>query len=455
MSDTKAAFLPPSPALPSSSLSARLVALDRRWPWAVPGWILLCGPVARMVAIARSGAPWTGMGEAEAMARHWAATGVFGDPFAAGAAASAHLTPTMPLIAGWAIRTFGLEQAGTLLAIVSIGIAAATLLILFAAFGRIGMARGPRLLALGWGALLSGQEALIEDWLRCWEGGLAALLLATTLWLVTGRDGRPAPRGVALGRDLLGTGALIGLGLFTNPGAGLGMAALVALSFVRGQGWRRAVPLLAAIASVALIVLMPWAIRNQQQLGAPILLRANPGLELALAYHPQALSGLHGPRAFQARYAAIHPNASPSIYARMRAAGGEHRYSAALGAEAWRWMVAHPDATLRLTAMHLRQLYLPSPWLWALNAGAPWPATRTVVLTTIAGLGGLIGIGWALMRGRGRWRYAVIAATVPLLPYAIVHPTIRYRYLVAAILIFLATQAAAALISHARAHRRG
>jgi hypothetical protein len=56
-----------------------------------------------------------------------------------------------------------------------------------------------------------------------------------------------------------------------------------------------------------------------------------------------------------------------------------------------------------------------------------------------------------LLAARGRWTYAAIAILVPLLPYLLVHPTVRYRYLVGTLLLYLGVQAGAAGLAAVRA----
>lgn len=94
------------------------------------------------------------------------------------------------------------------------------------------------------------------------------LLLAVLLFL---DQHRPIPAGLASGLLML-----------TRPNAYL-LVAIVAIAFWRWVGWRRAV----AFLLICLLVVVPWAIRNQMAIGS-FRLTTSEGFNLAAIYSPES-----------------------------------------------------------------------------------------------------------------------------------------------------------------------
>ena len=194
-------------------------------------------------------------------------------------------------------------------------------------------------------------------------------------------------------RDLAAGAMLAAMAFFINPPAGLATcAAWFAFACMRltpGQAGR--LTLLAGLAMAALIA--PWAMRNQAVLGHPILLRSNFGLELAIANYDGALDPVSPRAAGMARINAVHQTRE-----RFAAAGGEVAYSQRVGADAERWIAAHPLDFVRLSLRHYRQFYVPDTWA---EDATNWNGANRVRIRIlqIVGALGLVGLLACLWRG--------------------------------------------------------
>jgi hypothetical protein len=422
-----------------------LLHLLLRKPWIVPV-ILVLGIVARLVWQGLRGADWVAGGEASNAAIAFAETGLLMDAYGVGHGLTAHVSPIPVIFAGSIYGLFGVQSAPseTLLALWSLGLAATSFLFMYRAF----MAAGaPRLATIGGLAACAFlplnfvNETVI---FRVWEGTLAAALGSAVVYLVvyTHND-----RVVGWGTVLL-LSVLAALLFFINPALGLAAYAACALLTLRRMPVRRWIGVAAIATAVLATVITPWALRNQQALGKTVLLRSNFGLELALANHPAAAAARTGQEqhaAFYARLHEIHPYESQQALAEVKTVG-EVQYAQALGAEARVWMLANPTATIRLTARHLVQFYFPPSWFWEIYEEGSVGLGLKQAMTWAISLLGLAGVALALFRGRQQFQYLAIMTLVPCLPYLIVQPVPRYRYLVYAPLVFFSAYLLVALL---------
>jgi hypothetical protein len=377
-------------------------------------------------------------GEAANIAINLAQHGVFGDPFAKGTGATAHLTPSMSLITTAAYAAFGVRStaAEAVLAFVSILIVLGAGLIFYLAWRRAGLSALAGLAALAVFCLSPLNLKLETVYFRAWEGGLVVLLLATCLYLAIGVSQleRVRPSSFLV---LAFAGALT---FFVNPAAGLGAYACIgwlALTRLPIRRW----PVTMAIGLVALgIVLAPWTLRNEMVLGKPIFLRSNFGLEFAIANN-EAIADSENPRkAFVQRIMAIHPYGMDQAAAQAALRDGEAAYAQRLGDKAMAWARSNPEKFSRLTLWHLREFYFPSAWQWNVYADVSTGTDLKIALTWLLSGIGLIGALLALLAWRGPYIYVALLALVPCLPYTIVQPILRYRYLVLLPLLFLAAE---------------
>ena len=359
----------------------------------------------------------------------------FADAYRIGQGPTAHLMPVSPSIAGLVYMVFGVGSriAEILLASWSIGLAIGTYLLLYRAFGRLGTPRWARLAGLAFGCLAPAYLNCEAVDFRVWEGGLATFLLA----LFFDRLLAAESAAVVSGRMILAMAGLTGLLFFVNPPLGIAAYLCAGIFCLRKLPLARTMQAIGASLVVLAILIVPWTLRNMKELGAPIVLRSNAGLELALAQYPGAVNPPSRREAFLARLDQIHPTLSLDAYHRMQAAGGEVPYAKALGAEAKAWMKAHPAESAKLMLLHLRQSLVPQRWQFDVFGRALSPTLRAV-LTDIAGLGGLVSLFWALLARRRNWWYpAVIVASWALLT-APFQPVTRYTYLIYPLMVFCA-----------------
>lgn len=376
-------------------------------------------------------------GEAQRVALALAQGRGFADAYFDGQGPTAHLLPISPAIAGGVLWLFGpySDAASLILLFWALLQTIGGYLLLMLLFRRLGMEAA----SLRWGfALLCLVPPFVVQEVvdfRYWESGLAVLLGTAALLLVTGIDRDRA----ADNRMLAGTGALIALLSFIAPSAGLAAGLCAGLMLLlRRPSWRGVLSLAGSFALCLAAMVTPWALRNAEALGAPVLLRSNAGLELAIANHDDALSARPPEQVFADRLTAIHPAAAgPALRAGLRERGGEVRYAQRLGEETRRWIGAHPADFARLCLRHLRQYLLPEPWQFYFSG---WEGARTARALTIAIVSalGLIGLATRLLgRSRGYWPIALTIATIAL-TYAPFQPMARYIYLTYGLLAFLA-----------------
>ena len=371
----------------------------------------------------------------------------FADAYRVGQGPTAHLMPISPSIAGVVYWLFGIRSpaAETLLASWSIGLAMGTYLLLYSAFGRIGTPTWARLFALFFACLAPayiGQEAV--DF-RVWEGGLAMFM--TALFLDQLFAGTHTPPGR---KAIIGIAALCSGLFFVHPQLGLAAFALAAFFSLQHLPWHRTMLAVAAAGTTLAVLIVPWALRNERVLGAPILLRSNLGIELALANYAGALDAGNSKEQFLQRLVAIHPIVQ-APYDAMIASGGEVAYSRKLEAQTTEWMAAHPAEVGRLMLRHISQALLPRPWQFDVFGRNLSPALRSA-LSSIVNLGGLIGVVWATMARRRDWAYLAIWLSAVVLLASPFQPVTRYTYLLYPILLFCAFDFVAILAQRLRGY---
>ncbi|UZK66437.1 hypothetical protein [Sphingomonas sp. M1-B02] len=410
---------------------------ERRFVWLV----LFGGLVLRLVWLAKVNGPidgFYGTTEATNLAIAIAQGRGIADPYFSGYGPTAHLLPISAAIAALPIWLFGIGSASAILLLGwSLLQTAAAYLLLHRLFQRLDSdARVTR-----WGlALLCLAPPFVPQEVldfRFWEGAGALCLGAVNLLLILRyeEDGRFGWRRMLL------AAALSAFTFFYCPPVGLAVDtcwAWFALRRLPFAQWTR----FAALAAAALaLLLVPWAARNAQMLGEPVLVRSNFGLEFALANHPAAVSGTAQEHIFANRLLEIHPYQKLGKGQQaLRAAGGEVAYFRMLGAQTLRWVADHLADFVRLSLRHLREFFFPRAWQMYFSG---WEGMRDARAWTISlvNLFGLIGLAIGLYRRRrGYMLLALYVATIAL-PYALFQPMPRYIYLVYGVLAFLAVEA--------------
>lgn len=393
------------------------------------------------------------LGEAHNAALSFARTGIIGDTFHVGQGASAHLLPLPSIIAGTVFRLFGLDSPASLhiLMIWSLTLVFSSYFLMFKVFGELGSPLRARQAAFGVLCIVPLNFALETYWFGYWEGGLAAALSAGLLLLIIRLDQREN-----LGWSAVWVTALLtALVSFVSPAIGLAGYACGLMLMVRRLPKRRWVGAIAVVIVSFLVVFGPWTYRNYTTFGTPILLRDNLGLEMAQANYPGAATAADRQREALRRHNEIHPWARPENYAKMVTAGGEIAYSAKLGAETNRWIAEHPAEFLRLCGRHLVEFVFPPTWYWSQFGGSGEGVGRKIILHWAISLLGFLGVFYSALRLNDRYRYAIIMVVLPILPYIIVQPLRRYRYVFFTLLVYFACDFISRLINWTFTARRG
>jgi hypothetical protein len=219
-------------------------------------------------------------------------------------------------------------------------------------------------------------------------------------------------------RQLASTALLIGVLALLGP-MFLSMAALMILSqYFTLRTDRRAVLIgTTVIATVTMLLLLPWAYRNYRELGGWVWTRSNFGLELWIGNNPHATGQTWFPH-----YAVYHPFVNPQQtreYARL----GELAYMHEKGKQAKDWIGSNPGRFAWLTACRARWFWFPNGYM-VVGDRCKWVAPL-YWLSTLGMLGGLIHV----FRTGNPHRWLLVAAIVGFyMPYAVTHVDVRYRY---------------------------
>jgi hypothetical protein len=402
--------------------------------------IIALGIVLRLVWLALRGTVESAMGEAYNTAVAFARTGTLSDAFQSGQGPTAHLTPLPPLIAGTVYRVMGVGSfpAELTLLIWTLGLTVLASWFFFRAFEAAGTPRPALLLGLAGFWLLPINFHLEVVMFRIWEGTLATAIAAFFIYRVLRADRQ---REVGWGEVVLLS--LVAAVLFLiSPPLGLAGYAAALLLTLRTQPVRRWTGVAATAAIALAIVVTPWAIRNYSVMGSFIPLRSNLGLELAVANHLAAARGGDDRQIFLRRMEEVHPYTSRYAYERFKQAGGEVAYADKLGRETKAWMADHPLDVARLSAKHVLQFFFPPRWFYFINDNSSQAVGLRQAILWALSFFGLAGVVLVLVQRRRRLDYLIIMVLVPVLPYAITQPILRYRYITYAPMMFFASLAA-------------
>jgi hypothetical protein len=413
--------------------------------------ILICGALARFAVEARAHTLFPYHTESHYIAVSLATTGRFADPFGYPSGPTAHVGMLTPLPSALVYWLFGGDSPyaefilcgwAAFLVCLSIWLCWRLAVVLDAP-------RAARLAAVAVAALAPLQFRLEMRENRSWEINLATVVLIWILLELAESDVKVLTR-----RSLVLIGASTGFLFILNSASGLGAilsAALFHKLRVPSRQWWIA-PVSMAIVAGSLAGF--WAERNMRELGAPIFLRDNLGLELALANHSGAMHPADAQGAFLARFREIHPMRMAT--GELEAKGGEVAYYHTLGQQVRDWTAAHPWEFLNLCGQRFIEFFLPSRWFWSPMGGEVVPpliGLRQLVVWAAA-LGGL-----ATLVMMAPWRrpyaYILVAVLACSLPYILVQPVLRYRYMISTVLIFCALDGAFRLIAYIRANVPG
>lgn len=366
-------------------------------------------------------------------------TGSIADAYRTGSGPTTHVGPLAPALPALVYTLLGPESpaAEAVLTVIAALIVALCGLVLNAAFREMGTPAPARGLALLLVCLLPLNIALEARDLRVREAGLAALGLAAILLAVIRLDRRGIMNWDPLILLMLACAALFLL----SPAAALGAYAAIGILAFKRIRWTKW-PRLALLGALFLMLLsLPWALRNERLFGEAIWSRGNFGLEFALGTHADAVRPPDPAEAFRDRIRTIHPFWSDDAYARMQQEG-ELGYADRLGRASWAWARENPLAALELWARHLKQFFLPPAWLWDPYGNVSERARIQAFVLRLVGFFAFAGIALHLWRKRTAYLLPAAALLATALPYMLVQPRLRYRYVVASLLVFLAADAA-------------
>jgi hypothetical protein len=414
--------------------------------------ILICGALARFVvgkgASDLSPAPGN---EIHNVAVSLAVTGRFANPFGYPSGPTAHVGMLTPLPAAFIYWLFGGDSPyaefilycwAAFLVCLSIWLCWRLAVVLDAP-------RAARLAAVAVAALAPLQFRLEMTENKFAEVSLATVVLIWFLHKLAESDVKVLTRGslVLIGAS---TGFLFILSSASGLGAILSAALFHKLRVPPRQWWIAPVFMVLVAGSLAGF----WAERNMRELGAPIFLRDNLGLELALSNHSGAVHPADAHGAYLTRFKEIHPMWMAA--GELDAKGGEVAYYHTLGQQVRNWTVAHPWEFLHLCGRRLIEFFLPSRWFWSpmgVRVVPPLVNLRQLVVWAAA-LGGLATLFVMAPRQRP-YAYILVAVLGCSLIYILVQPVLRYRYMISTVLIFCALDGAFRLIAHIRANVPG
>ena len=340
---------------------------------------------------------------------------------------TAHCTPVFPLYLAGLFSIFG---RGLLAQIVKVTLSCAVsalrcgLVPLFAL--EAGLDTRIAALAGGIGVLYIG--ALDTEISGGVDGPFVAIALLILVWAILRmwRDGSWQKGTPWWFFAFCGLCALLSPTLLPVMGGFLLAGAVACPAGVRRRYFRQT----ALVALGILVFLLPWAIRNDSSLGAPIMTRSNFGIEFWVSNGPGRTFDLPH------NYGAYHPSSSPREAATLVDLG-EVEYNRLKLAESIDWVRAHPGEFFRFTAQRFVAWWFP-----------PSPAillAPKLVLTLLA-FAGL----WLLFRRQPlvAWLFLLTWITFPDV-YYMVQWSSRYRYpmdwqtlLCASVALFAAYQAA-------------
>ncbi|HEX8986076.1 MAG TPA: hypothetical protein VF767_11600 [Bryobacteraceae bacterium] len=360
--------------------------------------------------------------ELERAAISLAQHGTLANPYLIPTGPTAHVPPGYPLILAAIFGIFGTGHAGEFVKqFCSAAVVSAQYALLPVVCPAFGIPRRVGLLAALFGALLPMKYS--TEVLGDWEAPYAALALLLLLYAaaLTWRERSfGARRGFFQG---LGWG----IAFLITPGLMPVFGAVLALGFmVRARGLRAPYARYAAAGiGGAALCLLPWAIRNEAALGAPVITRSNFGLEIRLSNND--LAGPLEPENYtNGVYHAFHPLQNLREAQAVRSMG-EVAYNSDRLKKGIQWIRCHPERFAWLTAW--RALYT-----WFPNTRVRWRDLISDALT----LGCLMGLVllWRRERDFALLLAGALLTYTPL--YYLIHVNGRHRYPVDWIILLVA-----------------
>ncbi len=360
--------------------------------------------------------------ELDAIAMSLATEGEFANPYMVPTGPTAHLAPIPPLMLALIYKLFGITMVAGVVGWL-------TRMVFQSAIWGLLPWIGERT-GLGWKAGLTGglAGALFPQWLAHGEA-LASVLMGLLVVAIVRRwdslqrpeSGGPdsAPRTAA---SLL-LGAAFGVSFHVQP-----VFLVILLGYLTFEVWRRSDRRKWGSAGLvllgALLVSIPWGVRNYRAFDAVFFVRSNLGLELRMGNHEGATASIDDPHFNDWP---PHPRTHREDAIKIRE-WGEVPYMRDSRREALAWIGSHPGEFARLTAKRVAYF-----WLGPLDQ--PGIALLLAALTGLAILGAV-----RALPGLPGTRSA--ALLIPLFAYPLIYYLVpwqhRYRFPIEWILFLLA-----------------
>jgi hypothetical protein len=210
------------------------------------------------------------------------------------------------------------------------------------------------------------------------------------------------------------SGLAAGILVLLNPSSMVVSGLWIACLAVRRRSMAVALYCCAFLAMLCLVV-FAWVLRNDVQLGAPVL-RTNFGMSFYASNNDCASASLIEDER-EGCYQRHHPNTSREEAQLVRTLG-EVGYDRKRTADAMDWIASHPRHFRQLTLSRFREFWFPLP------GGHPY-TTAIVWLITGLSVPGLILMAWRCEPGA---LFLVLVLLLYPLVYYIVVADMRYRY---------------------------
>ncbi len=169
----------------------------------------------------------------------------------------------------------------------------------------------------------------------------------------------------------------------------------------RGWGRRSALAAMVALGVVGAAVIGAWMIRNADQMGRPVPIATNAGLNLLLGNNPNAFGGRADP-----------PGGMPQT-------GDEVRDEDIARERAWEYVKSHPARTLAAVPVKVLRLLVPAPALtYRVELAAKWGRAPALAVMALAQLVhmllwlGLLRLMWRMRGPAGPDERALLRVTL-------------------------------------------
>lgn len=314
-----------------------------------------------------------------------------------GDAPTAYRPPLYPLMLAGCLAFGG--SGGPAIGILHLALGLLTVWLAFQLGRRWGLGRGPAALAAG---LVACDPILLAQSTQVMTETPATLLVLLALISLTSAGRKPSA-----GRAAVAGGSLA-LAALCRPGLLVWTAAAAILLSAYAQPWSSRWKVLAAFTLAAVLVLSPWAIRNQIRFGRPIFTTTHGGYTLLLGNNPEFYRYLR-----TARWGSVWQAGEFSETWRRRALADELGANRRAYAQARENIAREPGTFCYACLVRIGRLWSPLPHRVDQDEGRPRRLARYAVgswylaelLLAAVGLRGML-----RRRGRREWLWGLLLA---------------------------------------------